>query len=700
MTVERVRRVFRLLQQPDGELRTMQFEERDHLVVPVVALVEGVIHPVNVTEPELVLASEFAPTVGAWNGEPVTFDHPHIGGTRVTANDPRVLEEFMVGRLFHSRVDGLALRTEAWLDMLRAATMGGLAQELIERVLDGELIEVSVGAFVVAEKVDGVHTDGKRYGAIWREIGPDHLAMLPAGITGACSNAMGCGAGVHASAAVMAVAEAAKVAAFETLGVVPSNVSSSIADADTEWSKLTLSEFTDGSWDDLSDTEKRRIGGHFAWCDASPPSSLGGCKLGHHRSSDGAIVPRGVSAALGRLNQTELPEDDRAAVASHLESHRDAIEQRNASAAPEREGLLHVLTADGLLGSTSTEEGPVSKADTEGGLGKLRARFAEGVRTLGKIFLRDAQGDLSDSDIRQMLDAALFATEPAFVGIEAVFADQGTVVYLVAPEGELMWFERSFEIADDHDVTFGDPIRVAPVTVFEPVAAAAACTCEDPAACECGAQQHEDANMDKQERIAALIANEGTHYTDADKAGLEALSDETLVGIEKDAAPADPEAKPEEKPVATVTPIAPVVPAAPVVPDPAATAKPEEKPAAEPIAATEAEEEQTWLNSAPPRIRAALSREFTREAAQKAAMVEQLTAAQDVYTEEQLGEMNVERLIEVQRLCAGKGVDPVVIEGVDFAGLGMPRASQAKNEEKIDAPPSLHTAVAAKAAAK
>lgn len=603
MTVERVQRVFRLMQQPDGELRTMQFEERDHLVVPVVALVEGVIHPVNVTSPELVLASEFAPTVGAWNGEPVTFDHPHIGGTRVTANDPRILEEFMVGRLVHARVDGLALRVEAWLDLLRAATMGGLAQELVERVLAGELIEVSVGAFVVAEKVEGVHTDGKRYGAIWREIGPDHLAMLPAGVTGACSNAMGCGAGVHASAAVIAVAEAAKAAA------------------------------------------------------PPPPKST-------------------------------------------------------ALLAPERAGLLHVLTADGLLGPTSTEEGSVSKADTEGGLGKLRARFAEGVRTLGKIFLRDAQGDLSDSDIRHMLDAALFATEPAFVGIEAVFADQGTVVYLVAPEGELMWFERSFEIADDHDVTFGDPTRVAPVTVFEPVAAAAACTCEDPAACECGAQQHEDANMNKQERIAALIANDGTHYTDADKAGLEALSDDTLAGIEKDAAPADPKAKPEEKkpeekkPVATVTPIAPVVPvapvvpAAPVVPDPAAAANPtaDPKPKAEPIAATEAEEEQTWLNSAPPRIRAALSREFTREAAQKAAMIEALTTAQDVYTAEQLGEMNVERLIEVQRLCAGKGVDPVLVEGVDFAGLGMPRASQAQNEETIDAPPSLCTAVAAAAA--
>ena len=64
---------------------------------------------------------------------------------------------------------------------------------MIERARAGEMIEVSVGAWVSAERSSGT-ADGQRYSAVWRDIVPDHLAMLPEGTEGACSVDMGCGA--------------------------------------------------------------------------------------------------------------------------------------------------------------------------------------------------------------------------------------------------------------------------------------------------------------------------------------------------------------------------------------------------------------------------------------------------------------------------------------------------------------------------
>jgi len=67
-------------------LRTANFDGREYVVVPVVALVEGVIHPVNSAAPELVLAEEFAKAPNGWNGRPVLWNHPRLNGRRVSAN--------------------------------------------------------------------------------------------------------------------------------------------------------------------------------------------------------------------------------------------------------------------------------------------------------------------------------------------------------------------------------------------------------------------------------------------------------------------------------------------------------------------------------------------------------------------------------------------------------------------------------------
>ena len=109
-------------------------------------------------------------------------------------------------------------------------------------------------------------------------------------------------------------------------GVVPTNVSTSLAPEEEEWSKPTLSDFTDKPFGDLTDAEKRKIAGHFAWCLTVPPNSFGECKLPHHRASDGKVVFRGLVAATGRLNQTDVG-DDLPAVKRHLRAHYRAFEK-------------------------------------------------------------------------------------------------------------------------------------------------------------------------------------------------------------------------------------------------------------------------------------------------------------------------------------------------------------------------------------
>jgi hypothetical protein len=182
-----------------GVIRTAVFEDREHLVVPSIALVEGVVWAVNSPQPELVLASEFSVAPQGWNGRPVVADHPDNGIHKVSANTPEVLESLSFGRLFNTEIKNDQLHTEAWIDPTKAERVGKDAQSVVRRARAGEPIEISTGAFISVEPKSGTYK-GKKYEAIWRGIVPDHFAMLPEGMIGACSIEMGCGAVRSASA--------------------------------------------------------------------------------------------------------------------------------------------------------------------------------------------------------------------------------------------------------------------------------------------------------------------------------------------------------------------------------------------------------------------------------------------------------------------------------------------------------------------
>ena len=180
-------------------IRRAMFRGVEHLVVPVVALIEGVIEPENSDGPELVLAEDLAIAPQGWNGRPVVGPHPADGNGSASASTPTRLETLAFGTLFEGHVGdtphGPALLVEAWLNEAQARACGADEASVIERLLaePPQMVEVSVGVFVTLIAAPGTW-NGQKYVGRWSAIVPDHLAMLPPGVPGACSVAAGCGA--------------------------------------------------------------------------------------------------------------------------------------------------------------------------------------------------------------------------------------------------------------------------------------------------------------------------------------------------------------------------------------------------------------------------------------------------------------------------------------------------------------------------
>jgi len=167
---------------------------RNYLVVPVVALVEGVRHSGSSEHPELVLAEAFGKWPQTWDGRPVVVDHPQAAdGSFLSASDPEVLENYQLGYIMNSQVQDGKLIVEAWIDLGHVSSSeSDDITNMWERLDAGETIEVSVGAIVYTDPSKEGKYEGKQYKGVWDIVIPDHLAIL-ATETGACSVADGCG---------------------------------------------------------------------------------------------------------------------------------------------------------------------------------------------------------------------------------------------------------------------------------------------------------------------------------------------------------------------------------------------------------------------------------------------------------------------------------------------------------------------------
>lgn len=170
-----------------NKLSRTTMDGRDYAVVPIVALVAGVVNG------ELVTAEELSAFVAAWNGRPVPLRHPQDANGPISANSPSVIEGSVVGQVFNMAMDGDRLRGELWLDVAKCERLGGDALATLRRLERGEVVEVSTAYFCDIETTAG-EFKGQAYTGIQRNLRPDHVALLPDEI-GACSVADGCGAG-------------------------------------------------------------------------------------------------------------------------------------------------------------------------------------------------------------------------------------------------------------------------------------------------------------------------------------------------------------------------------------------------------------------------------------------------------------------------------------------------------------------------
>ena len=173
-------------------VREEVFEGQPHLVVPVVALVEGV--HLGSAGAYYYPSSEIAEIPDCWNGIPLPVFHPEEYGKNVTANTPQLIEEKSVGRLFHVYYDedGAKLKGELWINIGKAEK---IAPEILSIIQGGRQLEVSTALWFDDDGISGTW-NGEPYEGTVSNFRPDHLALLPGG-EGACSWDDGCGVRVN-----------------------------------------------------------------------------------------------------------------------------------------------------------------------------------------------------------------------------------------------------------------------------------------------------------------------------------------------------------------------------------------------------------------------------------------------------------------------------------------------------------------------
>lgn len=113
--------------------------------------------------------------------------------------------------------------------------------------------------------------------------------------------------------------------AYEGDGVIPPHKFSYKENSSSSWSRPTLSDFTDKSFEELSAQEIGVIAGHFAWAAEYPPKSFSDLKFPHHDPKTHDVVWGGVVAAMAAVNGARTPasisDADKSAVYSHLAKH-------------------------------------------------------------------------------------------------------------------------------------------------------------------------------------------------------------------------------------------------------------------------------------------------------------------------------------------------------------------------------------------
>ena len=179
--------IFNLTRPAGSPVRREMLEGRQHLVVPMAVMAEGVHEgsggPCLYTNEELERAT---PTL---DHKPIVVYHPKMNGQFVSACQPEVLNTQKVGICLNTEHNGKT-RAEAWIDEERCRTVD---ERILNNIEKGIITEVSTG--VISDPVKGNVSgqwNGIQFNHKATDIRYDHLAILPDQI-GAYSVAKGAG---------------------------------------------------------------------------------------------------------------------------------------------------------------------------------------------------------------------------------------------------------------------------------------------------------------------------------------------------------------------------------------------------------------------------------------------------------------------------------------------------------------------------
>jgi hypothetical protein len=175
-------------------VRYEMLEGRQHMVVPMVMITEGV-HagsngPLYYPKDEL----QKGAAVLNWNHKPVVVYHPTKNGESISACEPTVLTKRKVGVVLNTKYEAGKgrepgrLKAEAWLETNK---LKAVDERVLKAVLNKEMMEVSTGVFTDNEQTPGTWK-GEDYHSVARNYRADHLAILP-DQKGSCSIADGAG---------------------------------------------------------------------------------------------------------------------------------------------------------------------------------------------------------------------------------------------------------------------------------------------------------------------------------------------------------------------------------------------------------------------------------------------------------------------------------------------------------------------------
>jgi hypothetical protein len=666
-----------------ASIRTAKYQNRDHFVVPVVAMMgDAVVRPLHSEGPEFVPSEELAMTPAAWDNRPCLPDHPADG--RSSANTPETLERCAIGQMFYTRYENGRLQTEAWLDNARS-TLGGEPARvlgLVRRAAMGEEIEpieVSVGAWVTLRKERGTSPGGQPYEYVWTNIVPDHLAIGLNGSPGACSVDMGCGAPRAATKARHGQpGNGESCARAPAPGETNCTCHGGLAKRNGETME---SETNLGDKPDAPENIDVKTGSK------APERSV-------LRATSKKADKRGAieSDNLYSWLQDALQEKERGFDYLWVESFDTedstvvySVRRDGEVAATYRRGFE--VSGDGetievsdqrvaVRRRVSYEEMPEERTAKTGIPGVL----AKVLEAAGLKFSAEETGDgTSDVGLREAMWKALRAAEPAFSEIVEIFPETYTVIYLTVPDEEVLWWRQSYSFGDDGELNLNnDRERIEPVTRYEPVRAAVAGS--DPVEPQPqgeghAAQAHTDQGdpMDEKvkEIVGRLIANEATLFTDEDAEALAVFGEEKLAAMEARYAE---EAEAIEE-------------AGDAVGEKAATEDADED-ADEDAESAEAEEDtvrvskEEWAD-----VRAAADAHKAAQKAKKDRLVASLKAAQTTYSEQRLRSMSVAELEDVVDLLKLDEPSP------DYSSRALARS---EDDNRPDPPPSLRDAIRAR----